>query len=183
MSHYTATLTYTKRTDSYCRVITLCTGVSWTIRITSGPGTKATTEILWLYVLDTRLWRHFSVCVCFCVYAFNKISAMSKNCGCGDLLANPTNAKIKQLQPMWRSMSYSCYSGCKIGIWIEVTRCAWQWSCILLLLNMVKVGGLYMQLAWVVRDSLRCSSDLSILIALSIKQIEQLGDSGRAQYC
>lgn len=80
-------------------------------------------------------------------------------------------------------MTYSCYCVWEVGLWIAVTRCARQRSSILLLLTMVKVGGLCMWLAWLVWDNLRLSSGLSILIALSIKQRRQLGDSGRAQHC
>lgn len=43
-----------------------------------------------------------------------------------------------------------------------------------------EVGELCM---WFVWDNLKRSSELSILIALSIKQRRQLGDSGRAQRC
>ncbi len=70
-----------------------------------------------------------------------------------------------------------------LAICMEVTRCVWQLFCILLLLNMVKMGRWCTWLAWLVWDNLRRSSELSILIALSIKQKRQLGDSGRAQHC
>lgn len=156
--------------------MTLSAGVSWTIGITLGTSTKATKEILWLSVLVTRLWRHLGVCVW--VHA-TKCQLCIKTVGILWWIL-PMQKEITHSQSVGRFMTHSCYLVCEMSIWIEVIRCAWQCSCFLLLLDMVKVGELCMWLVW---DNLRRSTESSILITLSIKQRRQLGDSGRTQRC
>lgn len=156
--------------------MTLSAGVSWTIRITLGPNTQVNTEILWPSLFFTRLWKH-SKNVCMWVHA-TKFAEYKLWGSSGKSSHASKNNTCRLCEGLWLIH----VTVCKTGIWIEVTRCAWKWSCVLLLVNMVKVGGLYMRLVWVVWDNWKHSSELSILIGLSIKQGRQLGDSGRVQH-
>lgn len=57
---------------------------------------------------------------------------------------------------------------CLMSVWIEVIRCAWQWSCILLVSNMVQVDELWMLfLGQALRGDLRHSSEVRIYWSLA----------------
>ena len=106
-----------------------------------------------------------------------------KSKSCRNFLGSRIDAKRRPLENVWRSLTH--WSCCVFNEQINrsnqvcLTAVLHSW----LLLNTARVGKLCMWWVWTMWDILKCSAELSILIAHGYKQGRQLGDSGRAQRC